>query len=95
MSIPDTVESIGDYAFSGCRALEKVSIPGSVSTMGKYVFEDCYNLESAGPVGGNYTIQFGWTEAIPANAFCCDPIKIAVLPDGLRSIGRRHFSLQK
>lgn len=93
VSIPDTVESIGDYAFSGCRALEKVTIPGSVSTMGKYVFEDCYNLESAGPVGGNYTIQFGWTEAIPANAFCCDPIKIAVLPDGLRSIGEEAFFL--
>ena len=39
--IPNGVQSIGWFAFSGCVALTEVSIPSSVSTIGYGAFENC------------------------------------------------------
>ena len=45
VSIPDTVESIGDWAFLGCANLKSVYIPDSVKKIGDWVFFGCTNLE--------------------------------------------------
>ena len=44
--IPDTVTSIGDYAFSRCGNLTTITIPNSVTTIGAYAFQHCYSLSS-------------------------------------------------
>ena len=36
--IPDTVEEIGEYAFSGCSGLTSVEIPNSVTSIGGECF---------------------------------------------------------
>ncbi len=41
VTIPDSVTSIGDYAFSGCKNLKNVSIPDGVETIGDNAFYDC------------------------------------------------------
>ena len=41
VTIPTTVEPIGKYAFSGCRALVEVAIPGSVESIGDDAFYGC------------------------------------------------------
>ena len=42
-SIPDTVTTIGDYAFAHCNAnLLYIDIPDSVETLGKYCFTQCF-----------------------------------------------------
>ena len=46
VTIPDSVTSIGDYAFYGCSSLTTVTIPDSVTSIGKYAFEDCTSLTS-------------------------------------------------
>lgn len=46
INIPDSVASIGDYAFSGCSALTSVTIPDSVTTIGRYAFSECSRLTS-------------------------------------------------
>lgn len=47
VTIPDTVESINGYAFSGCTALKNVHIPNSVTDMsGNGIFKGCTSLES-------------------------------------------------
>ena len=44
--IPDTVVSIGDYAFYGCENLTTIVIPDSVKTIGNQAFADCDKLTS-------------------------------------------------
>ena len=44
--IPDSVTSIGDYAFFLCSGLSSVSIPDSVTSIGDYAFIYCTSLTS-------------------------------------------------
>lgn len=44
VTIPNTVTSIGDLAFSTCLGLTNVTIPNSVTSIGAFAFAHCYNL---------------------------------------------------
>ena len=46
VTIPNGVTSIGEGAFSGCRALTSVTIPNSVTSIGNYVFSGCSELKN-------------------------------------------------
>ncbi len=45
-TIPNSVTSIGDGAFSGCTRLTSVTIPNSVTSIGDEAFYDCISLTS-------------------------------------------------
>lgn len=42
----NSIKSIGDFAFSKCYRISKITIPGSISFIGKYSFSNCTNLTS-------------------------------------------------
>jgi hypothetical protein len=44
--IPNSVTSIGDYAFAGCSSLTSIIIPHSVTRIGKSAFDRCDSLTS-------------------------------------------------
>ena len=44
--IPDSVTSIGNYAFSGCTGLTSITIPDSVTSIGYGTFSGCTGLTS-------------------------------------------------
>ena len=46
INIPNSVTTIGQYAFAGCNGLTSVSIPNSVATLDDYTFFNCYSLTS-------------------------------------------------
>ncbi len=46
VAIPNSVEIIGEYAFSQCRALRSVNIPHEVTTIESYAFSYCKSLTS-------------------------------------------------
>ena len=46
ITIPDSVTSIGDYAFCNCSKLTSITIPNSVTTIGGGAFENCSSLTS-------------------------------------------------
>ena len=46
LTIPNSVTSIGNYGFTGCRGLTTVTIPNSVTTIGSSAFSGCIGLIS-------------------------------------------------
>ena len=46
LTIPDSVTSIGERAFFGCKGLTSVTIPDSVTSIGYGAFSGCSSLES-------------------------------------------------
>ena len=44
--IPNSVTSIGGYAFSGCSGLTSITIPNGVTSIGGYAFSGCSGLTS-------------------------------------------------
>ena len=46
ITIPDSVTSIGDYAFRGCTGLTEITLPDSVTSIGSYAFYGCTGLTS-------------------------------------------------
>lgn len=90
--ISEGVFSIGALAFKDCTNLTNVTLPRSLTSLGD-VFPRTSNLKTAGPVGGNYNIQFAWQTAIPKNAFSdCESLTSVTLPEGVAKIGEYAFS---
>ena len=52
-TIPNSVTSIGDWAFYGCSGLTSITIPDSVTSIGGLAFQDCTNLTSINVASGN------------------------------------------
>ena len=55
-TIPNSVTSIGDYAFAGCTGLTSITIPSSVTSIGDWAAIRCTGLTSAYFMGDAPTI---------------------------------------
>ena len=105
--IPNSVTSIGDAAFSGCRSLSDIVIPNSVSSIGDAAFSGCRSLteivipNSVTSIGGgvfwncrslsNIVIPNS-VSSIGTWAFLgCKSLRSLVIPDSVTSIGDKAF----
>ena len=57
VTIPDSVEKIGKYAFHNCKNLTSVTIPDSVKEVGSGAFYGCTNLRKISYSAGT---EFDW-----------------------------------
>jgi hypothetical protein len=83
-SIPNSVTSIGRWAFDYCTSLTSITIPNSVTSIGGWAFSGCTSLT-------NITIPNGITN-IEMSAFSgCASLTSIVIPNSVTSIGGNAF----
>ena len=83
--IPDSVTSIGDYAFARCTGLESVTIPDSITSIGDRAFYICTGLESV-------TIPDSVT-SIDVYAFAeCSGLTLVTIPNSVTNIVNGVFA---
>jgi hypothetical protein len=58
VTIPDSVTTIGDEAFRGCRSLTSVTVPDSVTSIGSQAFAYCTSLAGVYSQGNAPSIGF-------------------------------------
>ena len=107
-TIPNSVTTIGDHAFSGCYFLTSINIPNSVTTIGKGAFSGCSSLTSINIPNSVTTIERSafWECASLTNinipnsvtkigecAFGgCESLTSINIPNSVTTIGKGAFS---
>ncbi|MDO4413611.1 MAG: leucine-rich repeat protein [Erysipelotrichaceae bacterium] len=71
LTLDEGVTTLQGRAFANNENLEKVIIAPTVTQINGTIgqFYNCPLLKSAGPIGGNYNVEYAWTDSLPANAF--------------------------
>jgi hypothetical protein len=88
LRIPDSVESIGASAFSGCTKLENLNFPKSLSVLGEYAFDGCNRLRfsNSGELSSSSLTTI--PEACFRNCFLLDYMYV---PQTVTTIGASAF----
>ena len=84
--IPNSVTSIGEYAFGGCSGLTSVTIPNSVTSISYSAFDGCSGLTSV-------TIPNSVTSIGEAAFSSCRGLTSVTIGMSVTSIGKSAFSL--
>ena len=85
IEIPDTVETIGYKAFSGCTKLYGIEIPAKVTSIGGYAFNGCSSLKSI-------TLPLGLTQISEYCFSGCSGLMSIVIPNGVTVAQRDSFA---
>ena len=105
--IPDSITSIGDYAF-GSSSLTSITIPDSVTSIGNYAFTVCLGLtnvaipDSVTSIGNglfercynliSITLPNGVTSIGDYTFNGCNSLDSVIIPDSVTSIGNMAFN---
>ena len=85
VSFPESVKSIGSFAFSSSKKISTVSIPNTVTNIGSDAFSYCDNIESV-------VLPNEITSIPPYLFLSCRKLKTIILPTNITSIGSLAFS---
>ena len=89
VSLPEGLQSIGEFAFTSCGIIGSLTIPSTVTDIGEYAFNYC-TLTSVTLLKG----QEGLIKNIGHYAFLqCSNLQSVSLPEGVQSIGSEAFSI--
>jgi hypothetical protein len=84
-TIPNSVTSLGDSAFSDCTSLTSVTIPNSVTSIGEFAFAYCSSLTSV-------TIPDSVTSIGNIVFYFCSRLTRVTIPHSVTSIGFDAFA---
>ena len=84
ITIPNSVTSIGNNAFSYCTSLTSITIPNSVTSIGNKAFYGCESLTSI-------TIPDSVTSIGESTFYYCMALKEITIPNSVTSIGDSAF----
>ena len=82
--LPDSVETIGAYAFHGCSALERVSLPAALQEVSLRMFDGCGSLTQV-------TLPAGLKNIGDYAFYGCGNLKKLHLPETVVRIGKYAF----
>ncbi|MBR3939540.1 MAG: leucine-rich repeat domain-containing protein, partial [Bacteroidales bacterium] len=85
VTIPNSVTSIGEYAFYNCSGLTSVTIPNSVTSIGESAFRGCSGLTSV-------TIPNSVTTIGERAFYNCSGLTSVTIGNSVTSIGNSAFS---
>ena len=85
VTIPNSITSIGQYAFCDCDNLTDIQIPNSVTRLGAWAFQDCDGLTSA-------TIGHGVTRIDAYTFDFCSNLRTITLGRSVSSLDGDAFS---
>lgn len=102
VTIPNSVTSIGDYAFKNCREITEITIPNSVTDIGCHVFSGCdgltepvYNSNCFAYFPKGYATEYivpnGIRKIAGAAFYDCNELTSITLPSSLISTGYIAF----
>ena len=83
--LPESVTSIGEYAFSDCTSLTSITIPNGVTSIGEYAFSDCTSLTSI-------NIPDGVTSIGSYAFYGCSFLTLINIPNGVTSIDNAFYN---
>ena len=84
IELPESLKTIGQYAFYGCTALKSIKFPGSLEEIPAYVLSKCTALTSVEISSG--------TKKICDYAFNnCESLKTLTIADSVSSLGSNVF----
>ena len=79
------VTAIDDFAFAGCKTLEKIEIPNSITEIGQSAFKDCESLKEV-------SLPEGITELPHSTFMDCEELKKIEIPKSVTKIGHYAFA---
>jgi len=85
ITIPSTVDTVGDYLFYYCKSITSVTIENGVKKISNSAFANCRSLKTI-------TIPNTVTTIDSAAFFHCDSLKTVVIPNSVTTLGKGVFS---
>ena len=84
INLPNTITSIGEYAFYNCSRLVSVTFSNGLTSLGSHAFQNCSELVSV-------TLPEGLTSLEDYAFSHCYKLESVILPNSLISIGNHAF----
>lgn len=83
--LPDTLEWIGNKAFTGCHSLQSIQLPKTLTSLGSNAFASCFRLREVSIPGGVEAVRF-------ATFYRCRSLERLVLEEGVKKVEHRAIT---